>query len=82
MFIGTVHVLAPCRANPGSLGHLSRFREKFVWVIEKGQKQGSTKRELAEARKGRTRFSLVLHSLLNPLELGQIFVNISESSAV
>jgi len=41
-----------CRANPGCLGTLGHFQERFVRVIETGQTQDSTKRELAEARKG------------------------------
>ena len=41
-------------------------------VIEKGQKQGSTKRELAEARKGRTRLLLLLEP--NVLEGALFFI--------
>ena len=47
------------RANPGSLGSINQFIEEYEKVIEKGQKQDATKRELAHARKGILNFHVV-----------------------
>lgn len=55
------------RANPGCLGEKNDFDETFARVIERGQRYGSSKRELAEAR--RSEYSLPILNLMDEDEI-------------
>lgn len=48
------------RANPGCLGSLGRFKNKFSDPIEQGQKHSATKRVLAEGRRAAQTLAKIL----------------------
>ncbi|KAK3092117.1 hypothetical protein FSP39_025371, partial [Pinctada imbricata] len=50
--------------QPGCLGSLATFKEEYVIPIEHGQKNDSTKRELAEARKLKEKFSKLRNKMM------------------
>jgi hypothetical protein len=53
------------RVSSRCLGKLSEFNAEFILPIEKGQKQDASKRQLAEARKGKFYFFLLWFTFLN-----------------
>lgn len=59
MFIACV-LLCGFRANPGCLGSLGSFVNRFSEPIEQGQKHSATKRELAEGRKAAQALAKIL----------------------
>lgn len=48
------------RANPGCLGSLGSFKNRFSEPIEQGQKHSATKRALAEGRKAAQALAKIL----------------------
>ncbi|KAI8773176.1 DNA excision repair protein ERCC-6 2, partial [Biomphalaria glabrata] len=51
-------------AQPGVLGTLPQFENDFIDVIELGQRQDATKRELAQARKQKDKFAKIRKTLM------------------
>lgn len=51
-------------ARPGYLGSTTDFQEEYVLVIEEGQKHNATKRQLANARKCKQKFSEIRRKIM------------------